>query len=135
MIKKCKLAQQSGFTLVELIIVIGLLAILAATALPNFVNVTDDANKASTESIAGALNSANKINSATKRGLKKGTPIETDSNCEDAANALLDGGVPDGYEITPTSDFGGDAFDKHICTIENESSGDTATFTITTTED
>jgi len=50
--------KQAGFTLVELIVVIVVLGILAATALPKFVNVSQDARRASVEGITGALRSS-----------------------------------------------------------------------------
>jgi MSHA pilin protein MshA len=50
--------QQSGFTLVELVIVIVILGLLAATALPRFINVTQDARIASVNGVAGGLRSA-----------------------------------------------------------------------------
>lgn len=57
-------STQQGFTLIELVMVIVILGILAATAIPRFVNLSGQARQASVEGLAGSISSAFAINFA-----------------------------------------------------------------------
>ena len=59
------LIKQKGFTLIELVVVIVILGILAATALPKFVDLSGDARTAAVQGFAGAINGGNSINYST----------------------------------------------------------------------
>lgn len=47
--------KQKGFTLIELVVVIVILGVLAAVALPRFMNATNDAHSAAVKGTGGAL--------------------------------------------------------------------------------
>ena len=50
--------KQSGFTLIELVIVVVILGFLAVTAIPKFLDLTDQARQANIEGMAGGFATA-----------------------------------------------------------------------------
>jgi prepilin-type N-terminal cleavage/methylation domain-containing protein len=87
---------QAGFTLVELVIVIIILGLLAAVAVPKFIDLSSDARTAATNSVAASLSAANAVNYASRKvNAAKGNSV---ANCTDVATSLQ-GGLPSGYTI------------------------------------
>ncbi len=97
---------QRGFTLIELVMVIVILGVLAAVAIPKFVDLKGDAQIAATQGVAGALNSGSAINYAARS--VSPTNAATYAVTADAAGCTavgtnLQGGKPAGYTITGTA--------------------------------
>lgn len=53
-----KKSDQLGFTIIELVVVIVLIGLLAAAALPKFANITSQARDATAQGVAGVLGAA-----------------------------------------------------------------------------
>jgi MSHA pilin protein MshA len=89
--------QQSGFTLIELVVVIVILGILAVVAVPQFIDLSGEAKAAAIKGVAGALSSGNSINYASRT--LNGTKGVSIANCSDVAGTIA-GGLPALYTIT-----------------------------------
>jgi prepilin-type N-terminal cleavage/methylation domain-containing protein len=130
-----KQSKQSGFTLIELVSVLVILGIIAAVAVPKFINLTDEARQIQTESIAKSIESASSLNHAVdianEAGLSNDLPIAI-TNCNDGGTLLADG-LPSGYSIGDVS-VGNKATVQ--CTLtrtdsdQEDGSDETATFRI-----
>jgi MSHA pilin protein MshB len=118
-----KLGKQRGFTLIELVIVVVILGLLAVTAIPKFIDLTEQAQQANIEGMAGGF--ATGVSLVRSQWEAEGRPQSGTNNAVsyDGVQLLLTNenitttpGIRPGYVVGLTDGSGlGNGFEVNNC--------------------
>lgn len=147
-----KLGSNKGFTLIELVVVIVILGILAATAAPKFIDLTGDAKASVMEGALGSVESAVSmvrakalIENATNGtdtveidgvhyALENGYPAAASLGAKDGTSAVNAYGILGLLDIDTTADGDFDTTDAAPALIQHKNATTAATCQITFTD-
>jgi MSHA pilin protein MshA len=136
--------NQKGFTMIELVMVIVILGILAAVAIPRFIDLQSNAQQAAVDGIAGSLATASSVNYAGCAAM--GNVVTANkciavAKCSDISTALTPAltlgaagatAVEGAYNLTADTPVAANGTEA-ACTLQTMKSGTTYTAGYTVT--
>ena len=130
--KRLGKSAQSGFTLIELIMVVVILGILSAVAIPRFADLGSEARAASLEGLAGALKSSSAIAHAKWLAAgSTGTTVEMEGATGANAVTTTAAGYPDALAAGITRAAQVDTVNDYP--VSADAAGGTLTYTLQAT--
>ena len=103
--------KQAGFTIIELVVVVILLGIMAATALPRFMDVTERAHSSVVDGVLGSMQTGTALYHA--QWIAEGQPPQSTAITE--FGSLLT--TPEGYPYGTASNTSHDIEDQGDCSV------------------
>jgi prepilin-type N-terminal cleavage/methylation domain-containing protein len=117
--------KQSGFTLVELVVVVAVIGVLAVIAAPKIVGVATDARTASLAAVASSMTAAMARNYAAMEGdASDGSQI---GKCGDVVKVMDGGKLPAGYKFSDYAATSNDASGSNNGSAADDATSDAAT--------
>ena len=89
----------AGFTLMEMVVVILVIAAIAAFAFPRFADMDTNANQAAVNSVAASLNTTTALNFARRKASTTASNAIKYTDCRSSKTLLPGGVLPTGYSI------------------------------------
>lgn len=123
--------QQTGFTLIELVIIIIILGILSAIAIPRYVDLRGKAQDAALKGVQAAMASAMSVNysgCAAMRHANVANRCYPITNCTDVDTIMTGQVFPDGYIVDTSVPLVGNGT-RANCTVKQIDGGATKFFT------